>query len=174
MNISCRWRDDVKSGGCILSRDVGKVFRAPNSLHPRFPSSSSTTYSPPHHIRHPLNPWLKNIPSSPIRIGNSLPTMSLQRAPSKALLASLRRSALLPPCLRIAAARQVRWESTENKSPQPQQDGKSFRGQLYNSTAMRLQREKADRERFSQARNESSGGRSLALTFGMFCSYFPA
>jgi hypothetical protein len=32
---------------------------------------------------------------------------------------------------------------------------------------MRLQREKADRERFSQARNESSGGRSLALTFGM-------
>jgi len=98
-----------------------------------------------------------------------MPAMSLShRAPSRALLASLRRSA---PCLRRPAASQIRCESTEQKPAQPQQDGKSFRGQLYNSTAMRLQREKADRERFSQARNESSGGKSLALTFGIYISF---
>ncbi|TVY37471.1 D-lactate dehydrogenase [cytochrome], mitochondrial [Lachnellula occidentalis] len=91
--------------------------------------------------------------------------MSLSRAPSRALLASLRRSTVQTSCLRIASARQRRCESTEQKPPPPAQEGKSFRGQLYNSTAMRLQREKADRERFTQARNESSGGRNSALTF---------
>ncbi|TVY71169.1 D-lactate dehydrogenase [cytochrome] [Lachnellula suecica] len=87
-------------------------------------------------------------------------SLSTRRAPSKALLASLRKSTAAP-CLRTT--QQIRWESIEQKPPP--QDGKSFRGQLYNSTAMRLQREKADRERFSKARNESAGGRSLALTF---------
>ncbi|TVY24156.1 D-lactate dehydrogenase [cytochrome], mitochondrial [Lachnellula hyalina] len=85
------------------------------------------------------------------------------RAPSRALLASQGRSTVQTSCLRIASVRQRRCESTEQKKPP--QDGKSFRGQLYNSTAMRLQREKADRERFTQARNESSGGRNSALSF---------
>ncbi|TVY18984.1 Mitochondrial D-lactate dehydrogenase [cytochrome] [Lachnellula arida] len=89
--------------------------------------------------------------------------MSLScRAPSTALLASLRRSTV-QTSFRIASTRQRRCESTEEKPPQ---DGKSFRGQLYNSTAMRLQRERAERERFQQARNDNfSGGRSSALTF---------
>ncbi|TVY87000.1 D-lactate dehydrogenase [cytochrome], mitochondrial [Lachnellula willkommii] len=92
-----------------------------------------------------------------------MPAMSLsRRAPSTALLASLHRSTV-QTSFRIASTRQRRCESTEQKPPQ---DGKSFRGQLYNSTAMRLQRERAERERFQQARNENfSGGRSSALTF---------
>lgn len=147
---------------------MGKVFRASSSIPDYFQPSPQHNHTT-RHVRHPPNPWLEDILAFPKSIGPFNPAMSLShRAPSKALLAALRRSALPSPCLRVTAASQVRFESTENKPAQPQQDGKSFRGQLYNSTAMRLQREKADRERFSQARNESSGGRSLALTFGMF------
>lgn len=85
-----------------------------------------------------------------------------KRVPSTALLAALRRTTQTP-CLRTAATHQMRWESTEKESPG---HGKSFSGQLYTSTAMRLQKEKADRERFSKLRNESSGGRDTAITFG--------
>src|SRR5690348_12836809 len=98
-------------------------------------------------------------------------------APSRALLSALRRPCTSPYLQRtsirtsdIGVIGQQRWESTEGH-PQPRGDGKSFRGQLYSSTAMRLQREKAERERFSNQRNEKSGGKSLALTFGMF-DYF--
>ncbi|KAG9235937.1 d-lactate dehydrogenase-like protein [Amylocarpus encephaloides] len=93
-----------------------------------------------------------------------------KRAPSTALLAALRKTAS-PPCSRIAAIQQMRWESSH---PEPPKNGKTFSGQLYGSTALRLRREKADRERFSNARNESGGGRTLGLTFVVIFTAFGA
>ena len=94
-----------------------------------------------------------------------VPTMSFStRAPSRALLSHLRRSPLSPsPCLRSLASRQIRCESTEQKHPG---EGRSFKGQLYESTAARLARERTERARFSRDRKEPSGARNIALTFG--------
>jgi D-lactate dehydrogenase (cytochrome) len=86
--------------------------------------------------------------------------MSLsKKIPSTALLSSFHKAPY--PLFRRALGRQIRHKSTQNEKS----DGKSFSGQLFSSTALRLQREKAERERFSKARNEAGGGRSLALTF---------
>jgi D-lactate dehydrogenase (cytochrome) len=46
-------------------------------------------------------------------------------------------------------------------------DGRSFKGQLYESASVRLAREREERQRFSRERNEGAGGRNMALTFGM-------
>ena len=43
---------------------------------------------------------------------------------------------------------------------------KDFKGQLYESTAQRLQRERVEQRRFAKERGESSGGRNAAVTFG--------
>lgn len=43
----------------------------------------------------------------------------------------------------------------------------SFRGQLYQSTAERLERERAEQRRFAEARGEAHGGRNAAFTFGL-------
>lgn len=99
------------------------------------------------------------------------PTMPFStRAPSRALLSHLRRSPLSPsPCLRSLASRQIRCESTEQK---PAGEGRSFKGQLYESTAARLARERTERTRFSRDRKEPSGARNIALTFGMVYAAF--
>ncbi|KAI9785950.1 MAG: D-lactate ferricytochrome c oxidoreductase [Geoglossum umbratile] len=47
------------------------------------------------------------------------------------------------------------------------EDLESFKGQLYRSTAQRLERERAEQRRFAKERGESSQGRSLAITFGI-------
>ncbi len=62
----------------------------------------------------------------------------------------------------------MRWISTE-KTPadRPAGDGRSFKGQLYDSASVRLAREREERQRFSRERNEGVGGRNMALTFGM-------
>lgn len=90
------------------------------------------------------------------------------RAPSRALLATLRQNASIAPILRARpACRQIRCESTQ-KNPAPNEEGgKSFKGQLYESAAVRLERERAERARFSRERNEGAGGRNTALTFGI-------
>ena len=49
-------------------------------------------------------------------------------------------------------------------SEKPQQQ--SFKSQLYESTQQRLQRERAEQERFAQYQTQSSGGRYAALVFG--------
>jgi D-lactate dehydrogenase (cytochrome) len=87
-----------------------------------------------------------------------------RRAPAapRALLSPLTRTSAAAH-LRPAVARQVRWETTEKKRPE---EGRSFKGQLYQSTALRLQKEREDRERFAKQRNEGAGGRNAALTFG--------
>jgi D-lactate dehydrogenase (cytochrome) len=85
-----------------------------------------------------------------------------RQAPSAALLASLRASPSLSPfCLRAGSTR-FRYLSTEQKP----EEGKSFKGQLYESTQVRVERERAERARYSKNRNEASGGRAPALTFG--------
>lgn len=93
--------------------------------------------------------------------------MPISQAPSRALLSALRNSSSRAsqakvPCLRTAGS-QLRWESTEQR---PAGEGKSFKGQLYESTAVRLARERQEQERFSKARNEGGGGRNAALSFG--------
>jgi hypothetical protein len=102
-----------------------------------------------------------------------LPMMSsVNRAPSRALLSHLRRSPFSAPspCLRILASRQIRCES---KDSNPAGDGRSFKGQLYESTAARLARERTERARFSRDRKEPSGARNAALTFGTFHTLSP-
>jgi D-lactate dehydrogenase (cytochrome) len=84
-------------------------------------------------------------------------------APSRTLFSALgRRNAA--HTLRRVGASQRRWESTEQK--QTEEHRRSFKGQLYESTAARLQRERAERQRFAKLRNESAGGRNVAITFG--------
>lgn len=46
------------------------------------------------------------------------------------------------------------------------EEKKSFRGQLYESTAQRLERERADQRRFAHERGSNRGGRNAAITFG--------
>lgn len=84
-------------------------------------------------------------------------------APSKALLSALARRNGAPTLRRVTFS-QRRWESTEQK--QPEENERSFKGQLYESTAARLERERAERQRFAKLRNESAGGRNAAITFG--------
>ncbi|KAI9763588.1 MAG: D-lactate ferricytochrome c oxidoreductase [Geoglossum simile] len=57
------------------------------------------------------------------------------------------------------------------------EDLESFKGQLYKSTAQRLERERVEQRRFAKERGESSQGRSLAITFAILtasltCYYF--
>ncbi|KAL2076042.1 hypothetical protein VTL71DRAFT_985 [Oculimacula yallundae] len=90
------------------------------------------------------------------------------RAPSRALQATLRKSSASSPCLRTTARyTQVRYESTEKKPAAPGETlgGRTFKGQLYESAAGRLERERAEQARFSKQRNEGAGGRNSALTF---------
>jgi D-lactate dehydrogenase (cytochrome) len=52
-------------------------------------------------------------------------------------------------------------------------EGKSFKGQLYDSTAQRLQRERADQLRFAEIRaaQKGSGGSPIWMVpLGIFCS----
>ncbi|KAI9744596.1 MAG: D-lactate ferricytochrome c oxidoreductase [Claussenomyces sp. TS43310] len=87
-------------------------------------------------------------------------------APSRALQ-RLQRSAIAPAGLNGATCRQLRSEST---SKAPTEEGRSFKGQLYDSTAARAQREREERIRFAKERKESSGGRNWAVTFVIFAS----
>ncbi|KAM3075558.1 D-lactate ferricytochrome c oxidoreductase [Clarireedia jacksonii] len=84
-----------------------------------------------------------------------------RKVPSRALLAGSRASSsLLPFCFRAGSTR-FRCLSTEQK---PEEE-RSFKGQLYESTQVRVERERAERARYSKNRNETSGGRASALTF---------
>lgn len=86
-----------------------------------------------------------------------------RRAPSRALLSTLTRtSSCTASSIRATAIRQSRLASTEQK---PSDEGRSFKGQLYNSTAERLAKERAEQLRFAKERNEGAGGRNAALTF---------
>lgn len=88
-----------------------------------------------------------------------------KRAPSRALLSALRTSSNPTPCFR-ATTRQIRWESTDPKPPPG--EGRSFKGQIYESVASRLQREREEQARFIKERDEGSGPRNIATTVGRF------
>ncbi|TGO80131.1 hypothetical protein BELL_0014g00200 [Botrytis elliptica] len=84
-----------------------------------------------------------------------------RRVPSSALLSSLRTSSSRSQfCLRSPAS-ELRYASTEQNLG----EGRSFKGQLYESTQARLIKERAERQQYSKNRNESAGGKNSALTF---------
>ncbi|KAL3425156.1 glycolate oxidase [Phlyctema vagabunda] len=82
--------------------------------------------------------------------------MSLSKV---APLRVLRKPSTTPQCLR----RQLRFESTR-PTPPPGNEERSFKGQLYESTGIRLQKERAERLKYARDRGESSGGRNSAIT----------
>lgn len=94
-----------------------------------------------------------------------------RRVPSRALLAQLEGAPCLRgTALRSSACRQIRCESDQKGPLEPNiggLSGKSFKGQLYESTATRLQKERIEQERFSRTRDEGSGPRNMYVTFGM-------
>lgn len=63
--------------------------------------------------------------------------------------------------------------SSEKPPPPPERRvsneeklGRSFQGQVMGSITQRLAREKAERERFAQERERTSGTRNYSVTFG--------
>ncbi|KAL9000192.1 MAG: hypothetical protein Q9169_001094 [Polycauliona sp. 2 TL-2023] len=81
--------------------------------------------------------------------------------PSVALLRSLERVSSSPQCLRQTALRQQRaFHASRILAKDPQ----TFHGQLYESTAERVKKERAEQQRFAEARGESNKGRNGAVT----------
>ncbi|KAI9842062.1 MAG: D-lactate ferricytochrome c oxidoreductase [Sclerophora amabilis] len=97
--------------------------------------------------------------------------MPIIRSPLLRLLSEGRNHTLVRPaqtCLVrpfVFSRRTARCLST-NRDEQP----KSFKGQLHESIAQRLQRERAEQQRFANERGESSGGRNAAITFVIIAS----
>ena len=83
--------------------------------------------------------------------------------PSVALLKSFRQVTIPSQCLRQIP---IGTRRTIHSSRRLYEEKKDFKGQLYESTAQRLQRERAEQRRFAKERGESSGGRNAAITFG--------
>ncbi|KAH0551643.1 hypothetical protein GP486_007139, partial [Trichoglossum hirsutum] len=104
--------------------------------------------------------------------------MSYQRLlPVQSTLRVLLKPAVLPVASpkrwSPLVARQCRCLSTGKNEP----IAKSFKGQLYDSTAQRLERERAEQLRFSKEREKGSKGRPAAITFvilttSLTCYYF--
>jgi hypothetical protein len=89
--------------------------------------------------------------------------MSLRKARPFRVISCLRGSSSTVPYRQIALRVQRRWESTTKAPPEKT---RSFKGQLYDSTAARAERERQERLRFARERGEETGGRNAALTFG--------
>ena len=82
--------------------------------------------------------------------------------PSVALLQSFRQAPIPKQCLRqnpLGIRRAI------HGSRPLSEEKKDFKGQLFESTAQRLQRERADQRRFAKERGEHSAGRNTAITF---------
>ena len=47
------------------------------------------------------------------------------------------------------------------------EEGRSFRGQLYESTQRRLEKEREEQRRFARERGEAGGGRNAAILFSV-------
>ena len=85
-------------------------------------------------------------------------------SPSVALLRSFRQVPIPKQCLRqipIGSHRAI------HSSRPLSEEQKDFKGQLFESTTQRLQRERAEQRRFAKERGEHSGGRNAAITFGI-------
>ena len=81
---------------------------------------------------------------------------------------AVRKCSALPRCVfqRVRPAHRRSYASA-------QEEGRSFKGQLYESTAQRLQRERAEQARFAKQRELGSGGKSASLLFGMDTKFQP-
>lgn len=100
---------------------------------------------------------------SSLRSIQSVSTMSRLTAHASRnywLRTTLRAPAFAPPP-RCTAAAAIRWASTEP----PQNDGSSFKGQMMESIAARMIREKAERERAARERQQSSASRNWTVSF---------
>jgi D-lactate dehydrogenase (cytochrome) len=82
---------------------------------------------------------------------------------SRATVSGLLRNSFAPPCRQMALRIYKRCESTTKVPPE---NTRSFKGQLYDSTAARAERERQERLRFARERGEERGGRNAAITFG--------
>jgi hypothetical protein len=90
-----------------------------------------------------------------------------RREPSRVVLSHLT-GPRAPNFRRSVFRQQVRCDSNKADSEANNElSGKSFKGQLYESTATRLQRERAEQARFSQSRKEGIGAWGLPVSFGM-------
>lgn len=145
----------------MACRSVGKLHGKVKILTPTpslqpittpFPHPTLPAYQSPRAHSQQLNATIKRATS----------TMPLpRRNPSRALFTSLTKSS--SPTIRIAG---VRHESTQ--PPPTPDEGRSFKGQLYESTSTRLQKERVERARFAKERNESAAGRNWSVTFGIY------
>ncbi|KAI9705910.1 MAG: D-lactate ferricytochrome c oxidoreductase [Candelina mexicana] len=91
--------------------------------------------------------------------------------PSSSLLRALRESATPLRCIRRKSPLSINPRAPQRLHSTAKDDAKkSFRGQLYESTAQRIERERAEQRRFAQRRGESSGGRYAAITFVILAS----
>lgn len=91
-----------------------------------------------------------------------------KRAPPPTLFTCLSRSSprrSIRATCRAGNLHQTRCESTEQRRPE---EGRSFKGQLYESTSTRLQKERLERARFADERNQSASGRNWSITFCMY------
>lgn len=90
--------------------------------------------------------------------------MTSQRlCPSFALLRSLPRASSFPQCLRPLA---VRHQRALHSSRHLAKERQSFEGQLLDSTIQRVKRERAERDRFADARSglTDTRGRAIGMT----------
>ena len=81
-----------------------------------------------------------------------------------ALLRSLQPSVVYNPRTLLAP---IRLRRHFHKIGAARQEQRSFKGQLYESVASRLERERAEQRRFAKERGESSAGGNAAKTFGI-------
>ncbi|KAK0624651.1 hypothetical protein B0T17DRAFT_492754 [Bombardia bombarda] len=55
----------------------------------------------------------------------------------------------------------------DKDTPEPRNNGPSFKGQMLESISARMAREQSDRERMARMRNDSAGSRHLIMTFAL-------
>ncbi|KAL2349990.1 D-lactate dehydrogenase [Cryomyces antarcticus] len=80
-------------------------------------------------------------------------------------LRSVRRRWTSPRCLQTGRTPTYSGHIGRRHYANVAEEGRSFKGQLYDSTAARLQRERAEQARFASQRTLGTGGRGLATTF---------
>ncbi|KAI9840671.1 MAG: hypothetical protein M1830_007921, partial [Pleopsidium flavum] len=82
----------------------------------------------------------------------------------KSLLRSAGRPSRPQRCFQHACSPLLQQRRNFQCSAPVREEERSFKGQLYESTSQRLQRERAEQARFARERGESSGGRNAAIT----------
>ncbi|KAI9806572.1 MAG: D-lactate ferricytochrome c oxidoreductase [Piccolia ochrophora] len=98
----------------------------------------------------------------------AVPFRSLAPQPFRCLRSARKTACPVSVPLRSCAIHRPGWRCY---SSTPEGERKSFKGQLYNSTAQRVQRERDEQQRYAEDREkQTGGGRNLALTFVILTS----